>query len=108
MTEAITKETVEGFLLNKKTDDYKDEHAKTDFALAHELTVTITLREYRALVENAATSAARIKEAKEKANKEYWRADAAEKKLKAVIEKFTDEIDEIDEDNDEDEEGDES
>lgn len=98
MTETNMTQTVDGFLLDKKFDRYGYRDERHNHKVFTELTVTITLAEYRELVQKAATSDARIKEANEKANKEYCRADAAEKKLKAVIEKFTGKIDE---DNDE-------
>lgn len=100
MTETNMTQTVDGFLLDKKFDRYGYRDERHNHTVSTELTVTITLAEYRELVQKAATSDARIKKAEEKASSEYWRADAAEKKLKAVIEKFTDGTDE-------DEEGDE-
>ena len=97
MAETNMTQTVDGFLLDKKFDRYGYRDERHNHTVSTELTVTITLAEYRELVQKAATSEARINDAKEKASKEYLRADAAEKKLKAIIEKFSCEIDECEE-----------
>lgn len=66
-------------VLEKKLDDYSAN--KNDFLAAQELTVTITLREYRDLVTNCATKEADIS----KANTEKWEYKSECEKLKEEI-----------------------
>ena len=57
------------YLLNKKVEDYKFE--EKDFVAEGEITVTITLNEYRALVASHATRSEAIKQAEsDKYNRE--------------------------------------
>ena len=89
MTEATTKETVEGFLLKKKTDnDYSERHAEKDFLICKELAVTITLREYRDLIRKVALTDIRIRKADAERYKEWTRAEAAEAKVKKLRKKL--------------------
>lgn len=66
-------------VLEKKLDDYSAN--KKDFLAAQELTVTITLREYRDLVTNCATREADIS----KANNEKWKYQSECEELKKKI-----------------------
>lgn len=67
---------IEESLLKKKLDSYSSDN--NDFQAENELTVEITLNEYRNLIENKATADCRIKKAEE--NK-YTR-DEENRKLK--------------------------
>lgn len=61
---------------------------KNDFVLDNEITVTITLNEYRELVENNATSKARIDEA----NNEKWKYYRENEELKKQVAELKDRI----------------
>lgn len=61
------------------TDGYNDTISKHDFVADCELTVTITLAEYRELVETKATCDRKIKEADDKRIEHYSKANALEK-----------------------------
>ena len=73
-------------LLDKKLDSYGFD--KTDFLAAGELTVTITLGEYRKLVKDVATAQARIDKAEAdryERNSENARLTEENNKLKAEL-----------------------
>ena len=61
---------------------------KNDFVLDNEITVTITLNEYLELVENNATSKARIDEA----NNEKWKYYRENEELKKQVAELKDRI----------------
>lgn len=61
---------------------------QNDFVLDNEITVTITLHEYRELVENDATSTARIDEA----NNEKWKYYRENEELKKQVAELKDRI----------------
>lgn len=61
---------------------------QTDFVLDNEITVTITLHEYRELVEHNATSKARIDEA----NNEKWKYYRENEELKKQVAELKDRI----------------
>lgn len=61
---------------------------QNDFVLDNEITVTITLHEYRELVENNATSKARI----EDANSEKWKCYRENEELKKQVAELKDRI----------------
>lgn len=67
-------------ILNKKTESYGFE--KNDFVAPSEITVTITLGEYRSLITKAATA----DEAIRKAEADKYSRDADNKRLKEVVE----------------------
>lgn len=66
-------------VLEKKLDDYNAK--KGDFLAPQELTVTITLSEYRALVSSDATREKAINEA----NSEMWKYRNENEKLKEEV-----------------------
>ena len=61
---------------------------QNDFVLDNEITVTITLHEYRELVENDATSKTRIEEA----NNEKWKYYRENEELKKQVAELKDRI----------------
>lgn len=67
-------------ILNKKTESYGFE--KNDFVAPSEITVTITLGEYRSLITEAATA----DEAIRKAEADKFSRDADNKRLKEMVE----------------------
>ena len=67
-------------ILNKKTESYGFE--KNDFVAPSEITVTITLGEYRSLITKAATA----DEAIRKAEADKYSRDADNKRLKEMVE----------------------
>lgn len=67
-------------ILNKKTESYGFE--KNDFVAPSEITVTITLGEYRSLITKAATT----DEAIRKAEADKYSRDADNKRLKEMVE----------------------
>lgn len=67
-------------ILNKKTESYGFE--KNDFVAPSEITVTITLGEYRSLITKAATA----DEAIRKAEADKYSRDANNKRLKEMVE----------------------
>ena len=67
-------------ILNKKTESYGFE--KNDFVAPSEITVTITLGEYRSLITKAATA----DEAIRKAEADKFFRDADNKRLKEMVE----------------------
>lgn len=67
-------------ILNKKTESYGFE--KNDFVAPSEITVTITLGEYRSLITKAATA----NEAIRKAEADKYSRDADNKRLKEMVE----------------------
>lgn len=67
-------------ILNKKTESYGFE--KNDFVPPSEITVTITLGEYRSLITKAATA----DEAIRKAEADKFSRDADNKRLKEMVE----------------------
>ena len=77
---------VKDVLLDKKLDRYGFEN--NDFLASGELTVTITLSEYRKLVKDVATAQARIDKAEEdryERNRENERLTEENNKLKAEL-----------------------
>lgn len=69
--------TIKDVILDKKMDSYSFE--KNNFLASGELTVTITLGEYRRLVEDCATAKKRIDDA----NDDKYSRNAENEKLKA-------------------------
>lgn len=67
-------------ILNKKTESYGFE--KNDFVAPSEITVTITLGEYRSLITKAATAGEAIR----KAEADKYSRDADNKRLKEMVE----------------------
>lgn len=67
-------------ILNKKTESYGFE--KNDFVAPSEITVTITLGEYRSLITKAATA----DEAIRKAEADKYSREADNKRLKEMVE----------------------
>lgn len=67
-------------ILNKKAESYSFE--KNDFVAPSEITVTITLGEYRSLITKAATA----DEAIRKAEADKYSRDADNKRLKEMVE----------------------
>lgn len=67
-------------ILNKKTESYGFE--KNDFVAPSEITVTITLGEYRSVITKAATA----DEAIRKAEADKYSRDADNKRLKEMVE----------------------
>lgn len=82
-------------ILDKKMDKYTFE--ENDFLASGELTVTITLSEYRKLVQEVATKKADIDEA----NKNRYTRDEENKKLKAEIAELKAKLYELNEKRDE-------
>lgn len=77
---------IKDVLLDKKLDRYGFDN--NDFLAAGELTVTITLSEYRKLVKDVATAQARIDKAEEdryERNRENERLTEENNKLKAEL-----------------------
>lgn len=68
-------------VLDKKLDGYGADSKLQNFVAPQEITVTITLSEYRELVSKVATRDADI----DKANTEKWKRDDENKKLKAEV-----------------------
>ena len=76
-------------ILNKKTESYGFE--KNDFVAPSEITVTITLGEYRSLITKAATA----DEAIRKAEADKYSRDADNKRLKEMVEALRAELDDL-------------
>ena len=76
-------------ILNKKTESYGFE--KNDFVAPSEITVTITLGEYRSLITKAATA----DEAIRKAEADKYSRDADNKRLKEMVEALRAELYEL-------------
>lgn len=72
---------VNNVVLDKKLNGYGVDSKLQNFVAPHEITVTITLSEYRELVSKAATRDADI----DKANADKWTRDDENKKLKAEV-----------------------
>lgn len=83
MENTITNNVV----LEKKMDCYNSNNLD-NFTAPHELTVTITLHEYRKLVEEVATKKQDIS----KANQDKYERDTENRKLKEEIAKLKEEI----------------
>lgn len=66
-------------VLDKKIDSYS--YDEKDFIAPHEITVTITLREYRRLIEEVATKQADI----DKANSDMYTRNQENERLKQEI-----------------------
>lgn len=77
---------IKDVLLDKKLDRYGFEN--NDFLASGELTVTITLSEYRKLVKDCATAQARI----DKAESDRYERNAENEKLKAENSKLKAEL----------------
>ena len=73
-------------VLNKKIDSY--DYDEKDFIAPHEITVTITLREYRRLIEEFATKQADI----DKANSDRYARNLENEKLKQEISELQSEL----------------
>ena len=71
--------TMKDVILDKKTERYEFE--KENFLASGELTVTITLGEYRQLLKDVATADARIREA----DKDRWDRNTENDKLKEEV-----------------------
>lgn len=80
---------VSNVILDKKMDDYRQN--MNNFVAPQELTVTITLAEYRELVGRSATAQADI----DAANKDKWSRDKENEKLKEEVSKLKAEIYEL-------------
>lgn len=72
---------VNNVVLDKKLDGYGVDSKLQNFVAPHEITVTITLSEYRELVSKAATRDADI----DKANADKWTREDENKKLKEEV-----------------------
>lgn len=77
--ENTTAQNVDTLILDKKLQNYGRNH---DFVAPKELTVTITLAEYRELVSSDSKSSSEY----EKLRNEKWALEAENKKLKETIE----------------------
>ena len=86
---------VSNVVLDKKLDDYRFE--QHNFVAEQEITVTITLSEYRDLVKKCATAQADI----DAANKDKWTRDDENKKLKDEVAKLKAELYELQKQNEE-------
>lgn len=73
-------------VLDKKIDSYS--YDEKDFIAPHEITVTITLREYRKLIEEVATKQADIN----KANSDSYTRNEENEKLKQEISELQSEL----------------
>lgn len=80
---------VSNVVLDKKMDDYRSN--MNNFVAAQELTVTITLAEYRELVSKSATAQADI----DAANKNKWTRDQENEKLRSEVSKLKAELYEL-------------
>ena len=74
-------------VLEKKLDNYNCGECN-NFIAPHEITVTITINEYRELVKNVATMEAQIK----KANEDKYLRDSENKSLKEEVAKLKAEL----------------
>lgn len=72
---------VNNVVLDKKLDGYGVDSKLQNFVAPQEITVTITLSEYRDLVSKVATRDADI----DKANTDKWKKEDENKKLKAEV-----------------------
>lgn len=72
---------VNNVVLDKKLDGYGADAKLQNFIAPQEITVTITLSEYRDLVSKVATRDADI----DKANTDKWKKEDENKKLKAEV-----------------------
>lgn len=79
MTEGIEK-----MLLETKFEGYSNESRKNDFVAPQEITVQITLNEYRKLVETAATTKAQI----DAANSDKYARENEIKDLKKKVDEL--------------------
>lgn len=73
-------------VLDKKIDSYS--YDEKDFIAPHEITVTITLREYRRLIEEVATKQADI----DKANRDMYTRNQENEKLKQEVSELQSEL----------------
>lgn len=73
-------------VLDKKIDSYS--YDEKNFVAPHEITVTITLREYRKLIEEVATKQADI----DKANSDRYARNQENEKLKQEISELQSEL----------------
>lgn len=73
-------------VLDKKIDSYS--YDEKDFIAPHEITVTITLREYRRLIEEVATKQADI----DKANRDMYTRNSENEKLKQEVSELQSEL----------------
>lgn len=73
-------------VLDKKIDSYS--YDEKNFIAPHEITVTITLREYRKLIEEVSTKQADI----DKANSDRWVRNEENEKLKQEISELQSEL----------------
>lgn len=76
-----TVANVNNVVLDKKLDGYGVDSRLQNFVAPQEITVTITLSEYRELVSKVATRDADI----DKANTDKWTREDENKKLKAEV-----------------------
>jgi hypothetical protein len=76
--ENTTAQNVDTLILDKKLQNYGRNH---DFVAPKELTVTITLAEYRELVSSSARSSSEC----DKLQNRIWKLEAENKKLKETV-----------------------
>lgn len=77
--ENTTAQNIDTLILDKKLQNYGKNH---DFVAPKELTVTITLAEYRELVSSDSKSSSEYEKLRDK----VWKLEAENKKLKETIE----------------------
>ena len=85
MAEEI-RDDLTSVLIDKKTNSYHTE-SKYDFVLPSELTVTITLMEYRSLVTAKGEYDKEIAEKSKKNSEQYWEIDKLKKENARLKEK---------------------
>lgn len=86
---AYSTEKIIDEIFKKKTDFYgAGEKARNNFAIPHELTVTITLSEYRNLVGEVAKKEADISKINEELYERGQRVKELEEKVKNLMEKL--------------------
>lgn len=73
-------------IIEKKSKDYSFD--RNNFVVAGELTVTITLNEYRALISTVAESEEKLSKEKDKRYAAEAKVDALQKKLDSITELF--------------------
>jgi len=85
MAEQVFKKEAESFYYSEQ---YGPTNTRNDFVADDELTVTITLHEYRQMIWSLAKHADVVREKEEEARKARAERDELKKKLDAVIEKL--------------------
>ena len=85
MAEQVFKKEAESFYYSEQ---YGPTNTRNDYVAEDELTVTITLHEYRQMLWSLAKHGESIREKEEEARKARMERDELKKKLDAVIEKI--------------------